>query len=538
MRSNVSSPRRLQGLVAGAALLAFSSVGWAQLSPYSEDFEGLGVADPGALSGAGWLAFGSVFDGGGGFKFGYGPFGAPNGGPGFSAIATGEGGASQGAQQLVAYNDYNCCGAGTTDEGHFNGTDLVESNIFQEQTIGPGDIGSVWSFSFDAKRGDIGGATTAVAFIKTLDPNAGFSLTNFLTVDATALDTNWQRYEIVISLADGALDGQILQIGFASTASNFDPSGNFYDNIDFSQVAAEDLTYDYEGTATKCLGTCDSFASLGGPGGAMNETPSELSGSVEINAAPGGAFGFGDVNPDINFEVFNSNAPAEAAIFAPDADPRCDGLDPGTICNGTTANPLPLNSAVAALREENLNQGTSTGGVIDTNGDFISGTLLLEFIVPPFSNNSAWAVLDVGTGVVQVCIFYDTSGCNPLFSETSVFEGAWTQVISAPDTDGDGVTDDVDNCTLTANASQTDTDGDNIGNACDADIFPPGGGDCSVNFGDLSVLKAGFFPVNDPLADFNGDGGVNFGDLAFMKATFFNGGDPGPGPGAPGNACE
>ncbi len=110
---------------------------------------------------------------------------------------------------------------------------------------------------------------------------------------------------------------------------------------------------------------------------------------------------------------------------------------------------------------------------------------------------------------------------------------------AATDTDGDGVNDDSDNCPETPNASQIDTDGDNIGNACDADIFPPGGGDCAVNFGDLSALKAGFNPVNDPAADFTGDGFVNFGDLAFMKATFFNGPDPGPGPGLPGNnLCE
>lgn len=37
------------------------------------------------------------------------------------------------------------------------------------------------------------------------------------------------------------------------------------------------------------------------------------------------------------------------------------------------------------------------------------------------------------------------------------------------DADGDGIADDNDNCPNTANADQTDTDGDNIGDACDPD---------------------------------------------------------------------
>ena len=55
---------------------------------------------------------------------------------------------------------------------------------------------------------------------------------------------------------------------------------------------------------------------------------------------------------------------------------------------------------------------------------------------------------------------------------------ASTQAL-AVDTDGDGVDDAVDNCTLVANGpllpdaggnSQLDTDGDGYGNICDADL--------------------------------------------------------------------
>jgi hypothetical protein len=41
------------------------------------------------------------------------------------------------------------------------------------------------------------------------------------------------------------------------------------------------------------------------------------------------------------------------------------------------------------------------------------------------------------------------------------------------DSDGDGVADDVDNCPGAANADQADADGDNVGDACDANSYAP-----------------------------------------------------------------
>lgn len=217
----------IRSLVATAAIGLISSTALAGgLSAYSQNFESLDMSDPGALAGDGWLVFGNVFDSGGGYLYGYGPDPAPNGGPAFSAIAAGEGGPSQGAQQLSVYSDYNnadhaCC--------------LIEANVFQEQIISGADVGSTWSFSFDSKRGNIDGDTTALAFIKTLNPAAGFALTNFITADMTSISTDWNRHTLSITI-DPGLVGQILQIGFASTATGFQGSGIFYDNIDFAAV--------------------------------------------------------------------------------------------------------------------------------------------------------------------------------------------------------------------------------------------------------------------------------------------------------------
>jgi hypothetical protein len=49
------------------------------------------------------------------------------------------------------------------------------------------------------------------------------------------------------------------------------------------------------------------------------------------------------------------------------------------------------------------------------------------------------------------------------------------------DTDGDGVTDDVDNCLTIANTDQLDTDGDGQGDACDDDDDNDGIPDCNDN---------------------------------------------------------
>ena len=98
----------------------------------------------------------------------------------------------------------------------------------------------------------------------------------------------------------------------------------------------------------------------------------------------------------------------------------------------------------------------------------------------------------------------------------------------APDSDGDGIPDTADNCTLEHNPNQIDADGDGIGNICDEDLD----NDCSISFSDIGVLKSVFF-TNDPKADINVDGVVNFLDLGELKDAFFGT----PGPAATPNLC-
>lgn len=97
------------------------------------------------------------------------------------------------------------------------------------------------------------------------------------------------------------------------------------------------------------------------------------------------------------------------------------------------------------------------------------------------------------------------------------------------DVDEDNVSNDADNCIFVANAGQRDTNGDNIGNVCDADL----NSDCIVNTLDLGLFRTRFFST-DPDADFDGDGVVNPVDLGVLKAAFF----AAPGPSGVPSDCD
>ncbi|MEM7081833.1 MAG: dockerin type I domain-containing protein [Pseudomonadota bacterium] len=98
----------------------------------------------------------------------------------------------------------------------------------------------------------------------------------------------------------------------------------------------------------------------------------------------------------------------------------------------------------------------------------------------------------------------------------------YTGCLDAIDGDCDGIVDTSDNCRLSPNTPQRDTDGDGFGNACDPDL----NNDQIVNFIDISLFSARFL-TSDADADLNGDGAVNFLDYVIMTEFFLS--PPGPG---------
>lgn len=247
-----------------------------------------------------------------------------------------------------------------------------------------------------------------------------------------------------------------------------------------------------------------------------NVTPPEGDGSVlfTIRAKPGTTTGTTLCNEASI--VFDANAPI--------ATPRwCNSFD----------FQAPVSQVDAALPDAVLPEaevswsGSDTGSAVESYSVFVSED------GGPFSawlTDSQLTSAHFSGKAGSRYDFYTTArdqGGNveapPALPDRSV-----TLAAPSPDTDGDGVPDAIDDCTLVANPDQTDADGDGFGNACDGDY----NGDGIVNFLDLARMKQQFLKP-DPVVDLTGDGLVNFADLARLRQLFFKA--PGPkGQGAQG----
>jgi len=86
------------------------------------------------------------------------------------------------------------------------------------------------------------------------------------------------------------------------------------------------------------------------------------------------------------------------------------------------------------------------------------------------------------------------------------------------DADGDSIPDADDNCRLTYNPGQQDTDEDGYGNMCDCDLD----NDCVVGISDFLIFKDawGSSPPTNPDADFDSDGGVGISDFLIFRSRY------------------
>ena len=287
-----------------------------------------------------WLVFANVFDPAGSYLYGYGVFGAPNGGPGFSGIATGDGGPSQGAQYLNAYSDYN-------NGDHASGN-TINALIFQEREINPVDVGKSFSFEFDylktpvVTNGD--GATTTNAFIKILRrSDFSFATIQLETLDTTsASTTNWASGRLDITI-DPTWVGELMQFGYESFATNYDDSGRFYDNIDERGLLARQQLLRVE---RQLKGSSAVMSATGSNVAANNDITLQASGSRPTSSASSSS-------PRARTRSRSATASASSARSAATSD--------GQICSTGTTGAFELQIDLQAIPQGGGTAGTSAG---------------------------------------------------------------------------------------------------------------------------------------------------------------------------------
>ena len=178
--------------IARLSVVCFAAVplaSHAQLSTYGQNFETLAAAPefPGsntALADDGWRYFVNVYNPDGSYAYQYGAFAAPNSLARVSAV--GSGGSVPGNQNMGVFSDYG------NDGAHGSGQ-LVQTSVFQLQTVGSADVGTKWKFQFDARGLGLAAPSTALAFIQTLDPDNG-KASSTVTVDMSAVPDSWGTY--------------------------------------------------------------------------------------------------------------------------------------------------------------------------------------------------------------------------------------------------------------------------------------------------------------------------------------------------------
>ena len=205
--------------------MGYASIGNTALVNYSQNFESLNAISSTALSDAGFVVYENSYTDQGLTNpvNSAGPNPGRNDYRGFAQLVTGLGDAGQGNQQLKVFSNHL-----SKDQGSL----YVDALTLQQQTIGVDDLGTTWSFSFDAKQGDITGTSSAFAWIRAID---GEKILGETRLDTTSLGISWGSYSISLLIdPDPYWNGKTLEFGVKSAATGYAASGVYYDNFSLS----------------------------------------------------------------------------------------------------------------------------------------------------------------------------------------------------------------------------------------------------------------------------------------------------------------
>jgi hypothetical protein len=179
--------------------------------------------------------------------------------------------------------------------------------------------------------------------------------------------------------------------------------------------------------------------------------------------------------------------------------------------SATAANGTLLNTAGTDVDPENCDSGAEDNARDDVWYSFVAQTTDINITLDPMFNGiltllsdcDPLAILDcsdIGTGTTDEQISYNGLTVGDVYyfrvysqgfsaSNPSFTFKLWSSTVTV-DSDGDGYSDDVDNCPSISNPGQEDGDGDGDGDACDP---------LSVNGFDLNSVKIFPNPFKDKI---------------------------------------
>jgi large repetitive protein len=192
-------------------------------------------------------------------------------------------------------------------------------------------------------------------------------------------------------------------------------------------------------------------------------------------------------------------------------------LDPGFILDYVNTS----RDQTVLQAEQNANSLIGIAVALDEGGNFVDVQYGPLSIVGNYHLRTDSDAIDAGADMSAIAELDDDIDGEARVTPYDI--GADEVPVVAIDSDGDGVVDPQDNCTSVANPDQRDTDADNFGNACDADL----NNDNTVNLIDFGLFRSAYGTTGpDVEADFNGDGSVNLIDFGIFRSMY--GSAPGP----------
>ena len=238
-------------------------------------------------------------------------------------------------------------------------------------------------------------------------------------------------------------------------------------------------------------------------------------------------------NANINFLLnwAEANTWAENLVYGGYSDWRLPTtLQPDATCsdqNTVETPPISFNNNCSGSEMGHLFY-TELGGVAGSSILTINNGLLSLFTNTALVNSFRyWSGTEFSPNPANFAWSFSLGDGTQIAYDKSF--GAWALAVRPGDVDADGdlVVDHLDNCTLVANPTQLDADGDGYGNACDADLNNSG----TVTTADFGLLRSvlGQAAGSSALAaasDLNGSGTVTTADFGLLRARL--GTVPGP----------